>query len=89
MRVATRWCLVAVTFVAVVVAACQSPSSTPSTSGSDLTGTVTSANGAQAGVWVIAETTNLPTKFSKIGVTDEYDQYALNTPRFFRGLTSL
>jgi len=36
---------------------------------SDLGGVVTSANGPEAGVWVIAETTDLPTKFVKIVVT--------------------
>ena len=34
--------------------------------GTDLGGVVTSASGAEAGVWVIAETTDLPTKFAKI-----------------------
>jgi len=29
----------------------------------DLGGVVTSANGPEAGVWVIAETTDLPTRF--------------------------
>src|ERR1017187_11005777 len=37
----------------------------------DLGGTVTSAHGPEAGVWVIAETTDLPTKFAKIVVTDD------------------
>ena len=32
----------------------------------DLGGTITSANGPEAGVWVIAETTDLPTKLAKI-----------------------
>lgn len=39
-------------------------------------GTVTSANGPEAGVWVIAETT-LGTKFRKIVVTDDRGQYLL------------
>src|SRR5439155_4215486 len=37
----------------------------------DLGGVVTGANGPEAGVWVIAETTELPTKFAKIVVTDD------------------
>ena len=41
----------------------------------DLGGVVTSANGPEAGVWVIAETTDLPTKFAKIVVTDERGRY--------------
>jgi hypothetical protein len=32
-------------------------------------GVVTSSKGPEAGVWVIAETTQLPTKFRKIVVT--------------------
>jgi hypothetical protein len=31
----------------------------------DIGGTVTSAKGPEAGVWVIAETTDLPTKFAR------------------------
>jgi len=43
----------------------------------DLGGVVTSANGPEAGVWVIAETTDLPTKFAKIVVTDEQGRYVV------------
>ena len=43
----------------------------------DLGGVVTSANGPEAGVWVIAETTDLPTKFVKIVVTDDAGRYLL------------
>src|SRR3989442_2032184 len=44
---------------------------------SDLGGTVTSANGPEAGVWVIAETTDLPTRFIKIVVTDDRGRYVI------------
>jgi hypothetical protein len=40
-------------------------------------GVVTSSNGPEAGVWVIAETTELPTKFAKIVVTDGQGRYVL------------
>ena len=43
----------------------------------DLGGTVTSAHGPEAGVWVIAETTDLPTKFAKIVVTDDFGRYVM------------
>src|SRR5438093_7285197 len=43
----------------------------------DIGGVVTSANGAEAGVWVIAETTDLPTKFTKIVVTDDQGRYVV------------
>jgi hypothetical protein len=40
-----------------------------------ISGTVTSAKGPEAGVWVIAETTELATKFRKIVVTDDQGRY--------------
>src|SRR5262249_36943013 len=43
----------------------------------DLGGVVTSAQGPEAGVWVIAETTDLPTRFARIVVTDEQGRYVL------------
>src|SRR5215475_1774649 len=42
---------------------------------SDLGGVVTSAQGPEAGVWVIAETTDLPIKFTRIVVTDDQGRY--------------
>jgi hypothetical protein len=43
----------------------------------DIGGVVTSSKGPEAGVWVIAETTELPTKFRKIVVTDDRGRYLL------------
>jgi hypothetical protein len=40
-------------------------------------GTVTGAKGPEAGVWVIAETTELPTKFARIVVTDDQGRYLI------------
>src|SRR6266478_331417 len=45
--------------------------------GDDIGGIVTSANGPEAGVWVIAETTDLPTKYAKIVVTDDQGRYVI------------
>ena len=45
--------------------------------GDDIAGVVTSARGPEAGVWVIAETTDTPTKFRKIVVTDDRGRYLL------------
>jgi hypothetical protein len=42
-----------------------------------ITGAVTSENGPEAGVWVIAETTDLPTKFIKTVVTTDDGRYLL------------
>src|SRR5262249_5860841 len=44
---------------------------------SDLSGVVSGPNGPEAGVWVIAETTDLPTKFAKMVVTDDQGRYVL------------
>ena len=41
----------------------------------DVGGVVTGAKGPEAGVWVIAETTDLPTKFVRIVVTDDQGRY--------------
>ena len=43
----------------------------------DIGGIVSSLKGPEAGVWVIAETTDLPTKFAKIVVTDDRGRYLL------------
>src|ERR1700690_1756761 len=43
----------------------------------DIGGVVTSSKGPEAGVWVIAETTDTPTKFRKIVVTDDLGRYLI------------
>lgn len=43
----------------------------------DIGDVVTSSNGPEAGVWVIAETTDLPTKFARIVVTDDQGRYLI------------
>src|SRR5258705_11590023 len=43
----------------------------------DIGGVVLGPNGPEAGVWVIAETTELPTKFAKIVVTDDQGRYVI------------
>src|ERR1700740_302658 len=43
----------------------------------DIGGTVTGASGPEAGVWVIAETTELPTRFARIVVTDDPGRYLI------------
>jgi hypothetical protein len=55
------------------------PNTTPSVTigGADLGGVVTGPNGPEAGVWVIAETTDLPTKFAKMVVTDDRGRYVI------------
>ncbi len=43
----------------------------------DIGGVVTSSNGPEAGVWVIAETTDLPTRYIKEVVTDDRGRYVI------------
>src|SRR5260221_4820847 len=43
----------------------------------DIGGVVTGAKGPEAGVWVIAETKDLPTKYVKIVSTDDQGRYLL------------
>jgi hypothetical protein len=43
----------------------------------DLGGIVSGPNGPEAGVWVIAETADLPTKMAKMVVTDDQGRYVL------------
>ena len=45
--------------------------------GDDIGGTVVGPRGPEAGVWVIAETTDLPTRFNKIVVTDDRGRYVI------------
>ena len=43
----------------------------------DIGGTVTSSAGPEAGVWVIAETNDLPTRYIKEVVTDDQGRYLI------------
>ncbi|HYD52364.1 MAG TPA: carboxypeptidase-like regulatory domain-containing protein [Gemmatimonadaceae bacterium] len=51
--------------------------SAAATSTGVISGVVTGSRGPEAGVWVIAETNDLPTKFAKIVVTDDRGRYLL------------
>src|SRR5579872_2666999 len=55
----------------------QQSTRTAATAADNIAGVVTSSKGPEAGVWVIAETTELPTKFTKIVVTDDQGRYLL------------
>ena len=71
----------AIVFAALVVAApawAQAQQNAPVSIGAtDLGGVVTGPKGPEAGVWVIAETSDLPTKMVKIVVTDDQGRYVL------------
>jgi hypothetical protein len=63
----------------------------PAIDNDDIGGVVRSSRGPEAGVWVIAETTELPTGFSRSVVTDDQGRYvmpdlpAANYDMFVRG----
>jgi hypothetical protein len=65
--------------VATVAACCASLAAGGTTiqPNDDIAGVVTGAGGPEAGVWVIAETSDLPTKFARIVVTDDRGRYLL------------
>ena len=78
------WSSAAAVAVAVVLAAAPTGLAAQQTTAevvrvgdSDLGGVVTGASGPEAGVWVIAETTELPTKLAKIVVTDDRGRYVI------------
>ncbi len=55
----------------------QAAGAAPAVDNDDIGGTVTGPTGPEAGVWVIAETSDLPTKFVKIVVTDDRGRYLI------------
>ena len=70
--------LVAVLLLAAVVARAQQPAAETVTIGAkSIRGVVSGPQGREAGVWVIAETTQLPTKFARIVVTDDQGRYLI------------
>src|SRR5262245_50136115 len=55
----------------------QASTTTVAIDGDDIGGVVTGPKGPEAGVWVIAETTELPTRFVRIVVTDDRGRYVV------------
>jgi hypothetical protein len=72
-------------------AAIAQQAATPAIDDDDIGGVVTGPGGPEAGVWVIAESVELPTKFAKMVVTDDQGRYvipdlpAVNYSVFVRG----
>ena len=69
---------VAVTLSLVAALAGQAPAGAIAMDGDDIAGVVAGPNGPEAGVWVIAETRDLPTRHAKIVVTDDAGRYLLH-----------
>ncbi len=63
--------------VAATPASAQQNTAAVSIGNTDIGGVVTGPNGPEAGVWVIAETTDLPTKMNKTVVTDDQGRYLI------------
>ena len=57
--------------------ACEPAAEGPTLDADDIGGVVTGAGGPEAGVWVIAETADLPTRFARIVVTDDQGRYLI------------
>jgi hypothetical protein len=76
-----RWALAYVLLAATLPACTNVPQSGGSgeiaLDSDDIGGVVAGPNGPEAGVWVIAETGDLPTKFARIVVTDDHGRYVL------------
>src|SRR5690242_14757007 len=68
----------AIGIVALSASAHAQGAAAPAIDNDDIGGVVRAPNGqGEAGVWVIAETTDLPTKFARIVVTDDQGRYVL------------
>src|ERR1700720_1034093 len=70
--------VVAVAFAVAMAAPVNAQQAAPVSIGNtDIGGVVTGPRGPEADVWVIAETTNLPTRMIKIVVTDDQGRYVI------------
>src|SRR6476660_8227634 len=79
MKIARAWYLGAAVFgvAGVLAAGPLTAQVTVTIDADDIGGVVTGPGGPEAGVWVIAETTDLGTKFAKMVVTDDQGRYVL------------
>jgi hypothetical protein len=59
------------------VAATSASAQAPAVKANQIGGVVTGASGPEAGVWVVAETTDLPTRYIRIAVTDDQGRYLI------------
>ncbi len=69
--------LVSLGVIASLAACSKNPADSIQIDADDIAGVVTSSNGPEAGVWVIAEAEGLPTKFIRSVVTDDAGRYVV------------
>src|SRR5688572_2675620 len=72
-----RLCFVALALLGISFTSISATQQPPTVDADDLAGVVRSSKGAEAGVWVIAETRDLPTPYAKIVVTDAQGRYLI------------
>src|SRR5512134_1203467 len=64
-------------FLLLVTSQAQQPAGDVAIDPDDIGGVVTGPNGPEAGVWVIAETRDLPVRFIRSVVTDDQGRYVI------------
>jgi hypothetical protein len=77
MNAKIRYCGMGAALAGLLAACAAMSGDAPRVAADQLGGVVTSAQGREAGVWVIAETRDLPTPFAKIVVTDARGRYLI------------
>jgi hypothetical protein len=73
----TGWAILGSAMIGMALAAGPALAQTVAIDKDDIGGVVRGANGPEAGVWVIAETTGLPTRYAKSVVTDDQGRYVI------------
>jgi hypothetical protein len=76
-KFAARAALLTTSFAALLAATTTASAQAVRIDADDIGGVVTSAKGPEAGVWVIAETRDTPTRYTKIVTTDDQGRYVL------------
>lgn len=63
--------------VGIALACMEATAAMPGIGPNDIGGTVVGGHGPEAGVWVIAETTDLPTRYAKVVSTDDQGRFVI------------
>ena len=77
MRAAEFLCVSSFFVVTITTSLFARQNSTVKVKSDEIGGVVSSAKGVEPGVWVIAETTDLPTRYAKMVVTDDQGRYVV------------